>query len=97
MSKRRDAVAGGCSFGRNPTRAGRAAGGRGRRAGAGGSPATGDPVTDRWAERNRERRARRKAREAAERRLAELQEAWRRNHPSEEEKRKDRPGWGRPS
>ena len=97
MSKRRDAVAGGCSFGRNPTRGGRAAGGRGRQAGAARSPATGDPVTNRWAERNRERRARRKAREAAERRLAELQEAWRRNHPSEEEKRKDRPGWGRPS
>jgi hypothetical protein len=56
-------------------------------------------VTDRWAERNRERRARRKAREAAERRLAELQEAWRRNHPNpgEEEKWKDRPGRGRPS
>ena len=54
-------------------------------------------MTDRWAERNRERRARRKAREAAERRLAELQEAWRRNHPSEEEERKDRPGRGRPS
>ena len=88
MSKRRDAVAEGCSFGRNPTGGGQA---------AGGSPATGGPVTDRWAERDRERRARRKAREAAERRLAELQEAWRRNHPSEEEERKDRPGRGRPS
>ena len=63
-------------------------------------------MTDRWAERDRERRARRKAREAEERRreewnrarerrFEELREAWRRNHPSEEEKRKDRPGRGR--
>jgi hypothetical protein len=61
---------------------------------------------DRRAERDHERRERRKAREAEERRreewdrqrkrrFEELWEAWLRNHPSEEEKRKDRPGRGR--
>jgi hypothetical protein len=63
------------------------------------------PVTDRRAERDRERRERRKAREAEERRreernrerkrrFEELWEAWRRNHPSEEEGGKDRPQKG---
>jgi hypothetical protein len=63
------------------------------------------PVTDRRAERDRERRERRRARQDEERRreesnrerkrrFEELWEAWRRNHPSEEEKRKDRPGRG---
>jgi hypothetical protein len=52
-------------------------------------------MTDRRAERNRERRKRREARKAAERRLAELQEAWRLHHPSEEEEK--RPKRGRPA
>ena len=45
-------------------------------------------MTDRRAERDRERRKRRKAREAAERRYEELIEAWRRNHPSEEDEKR---------
>ena len=61
-------------------------------------------MTDRRAERDRERRERRKAREVEERlkeerdrernrRFEELSEAWRRNHPSEEEDEgKGRPG-----
>jgi hypothetical protein len=64
------------------------------------------PMTDRRAERDRERRERRKAREAEERRreerdrerkrrFEELWEAWRRNHPSEEEDGKGRPQKGR--
>ena len=72
-----------------------------------GDPAEG-PMTDRWAERDRERRKRRKAREADERRreewsrqrkrrFEELREAWLRNHPGEEEGEKGRPGWERPS
>jgi hypothetical protein len=64
-------------------------------------------MTDRRAERDRERRERRKAREVEERlkeerdrerkrRFEELSEAWRRNHPSEEEDEgKGRPGRGR--
>jgi hypothetical protein len=61
-------------------------------------------VTVRRNERDRERRKRRKAREAAERlreerkrRFEELSEAWRRNHPSEEEERKGGPKRGRPA
>jgi hypothetical protein len=53
------------------------------------------PMKDRRAERDREHREKRRAREAAERRLDELWEAWRRNHPSEEEEGKDRPHKGR--
>ena len=56
-------------------------------------------MTDRRAERDRERRERRKAREVEERlkeerkrRFEELSEAWRRNHPSEEEGGKGLPG-----
>ena len=63
-------------------------------------------MTDRRAERDRERRERRKAREIEEclkeerdrerkRRFEELSEAWRRNHPSEEEGGKGLPGRGR--
>jgi hypothetical protein len=52
-------------------------------------------MTDRRAERDRERREKKRAREAAERRLDELWEAWRRNHPSEEEEGKNRPHKGR--
>ena len=64
-------------------------------------------MTDGRAERDRERRERRKAREVEERlkeerdrerkrRFEELSEAWRRNHPSEEEDEgKGRPGRGR--
>jgi hypothetical protein len=62
-------------------------------------------MTDRCKERDRERRKRRKAREADERRreekdrerrrrFDELTEAWRRNHPSEEEEGKGRPDKG---
>jgi hypothetical protein len=62
-------------------------------------------MTDRRAERDRERRERRKAREVEERlkeerdrerkrRFEELSEAWRRNHPSEEEEGKDLPARG---
>jgi hypothetical protein len=40
---------------------------------------------DRWAARGRERRARKRAREAAERRLEELREAWRQRRAHEEE------------
>jgi len=61
-------------------------------------------MTDRRAERDRERSEKRRAREAAERRREErdrrsdeLSEAWRRNHPSEEEERKDGPRRGRPA
>jgi hypothetical protein len=63
-----------------------------------------DSMTDRRNERDRERRNRKKAEETAERRREErgrrsddLQEAWRRNHPSEEEGRQGRPGRGRPA
>ena len=63
-------------------------------------------MTDRRAERDRQRRERRKAREAEERRREErnrarrrrseeLWEAWRRNHPGEEEGDKDGPQKGR--
>jgi hypothetical protein len=45
-------------------------------------------MTDRRAERDRERRERRGAREAAERRLEELREAWRWRHADGEEGRK---------
>jgi hypothetical protein len=48
----------------------------------------GGGVTDRWAKRARERRARRKASEEAERRLEELREAWRRRRADEEEGKK---------
>jgi hypothetical protein len=51
-------------------------------------------MTDRRAERDREWREKRRAREAAERRLDELRESWRRNHPSEEEEGKGRPDKG---
>ena len=59
-------------------------------------------MTDRRNERDRERRNRKQAEEADERRRGErgrrsddLQEAWRRNHPSEqEEERKDQPKSG---
>jgi hypothetical protein len=62
-------------------------------------------MTDRRAERDRERRERRKAREIEERlkeerdrerkrRFEELSEAWRRNHPSEEEGGNGVPGRG---
>ena len=45
-------------------------------------------MTDRRAERDRERREKRRAREAAERRLAELREAWRRRREDGEQSRK---------
>jgi hypothetical protein len=45
-------------------------------------------VKDRWAERDRQRRAKKKAREDAERRLEELREAWRQRRADEEEGRK---------
>jgi hypothetical protein len=47
------------------------------------------------AERDRERRERRRAREAAERRLEELREVWRRRHADGEEGRKGRSERGR--
>jgi hypothetical protein len=50
-------------------------------------------MTDRHDERDRERR---EAREDAERRQGQLMESWRRNHPSEEDERKNRPKRGRP-
>ena len=59
-------------------------------------------MTDRREERDGERRERRQAeedeehlREERDRRSETLREAWRRNHPSEEEGGKDRPGRGR--
>jgi hypothetical protein len=59
-------------------------------------------MTDRREERDGERRERRQAEEDEERlreervrRSDELKESWRRNHPSEEEERKGRPGRGR--
>ena len=56
---------------------------------------------DRRAERDRERRERRKAarrlREERERRFKELSEAWRRRRPTGEEERKDGPKRGRPA
>jgi hypothetical protein len=61
-------------------------------------------MTDRREERDSERRERKLSEEADERlreerdrRSDELREAWRRNHPSEEEEAKGRPGRGRPS
>jgi hypothetical protein len=92
----------------DPTGCKQATEGRGRRGGA-HRPAViakESPMTDRRAERDSERRERRKAREAEERRreewnrerkrrFEELWEAWRRNHPSEEEEGKDRPQKGR--
>ena len=61
-------------------------------------------TTDRREERDGERRERRQAeedeerlREERDRRSDELKESWRRNHPSEEEEGKGRPGRGRPS
>jgi hypothetical protein len=50
----------------------------------GPADSSGRGVTDRWAERARQRRARRKAREESERRLEELREAWRRRRMEEE-------------
>jgi hypothetical protein len=56
-------------------------------------------MTDRREERDRARRERRKAaqrlREERKRRFEELTEAWRRNHPSQEEEK--RPNRGRPA
>jgi len=59
-------------------------------------------MTDCRDERDRERREGRQLEEAEERlreerdrRSDELREAWRRNHPSEEEEGKGRPGRGR--
>ena len=59
-------------------------------------------MTDRREERDGERRERRQAeeteerlREERDRRSDELREAWRRNHPSEEEEGKGPPGLGR--
>ena len=47
---------------------------------------------DHWAERNRKRRARKRTREAAERRHQELKEAWRRRRmEGEREERRDGP------
>jgi hypothetical protein len=61
-------------------------------------------MTDRRNERDRERRGRKKdeeadkrLREGRERRSDELKESWRRNHPSEQEERKGRPGRGGPA
>ncbi len=61
-------------------------------------------MTDRREERDLERRERLQSEEDEEqlreergRRSDELREAWRRNHPSEEEEGKGRPGRGRPS
>ena len=80
--------------------------GRGRRNGAGGPAATEKegPMTDRRDGRDRESREWRaseepdeRQREERERRSDELKESWRRNHPSEEEDGKGRPGRGRPS
>ena len=50
---------------------------------------------NRWAERNRQRRARKRAEEAAERRHEALKEAWRLRHSDEEDK-KGRLGKGWP-
>jgi hypothetical protein len=47
---------------------------------------------DRWAERDRHRRAKKKAREDAERCLEELREAWRQRRADEEEGKKAGPG-----
>jgi len=61
-------------------------------------------MTDRREERDGERGERRQAEEDEERLRKErdrrsdvLKESWRRNHPSEEEDGKGRPGRGRPS
>jgi hypothetical protein len=61
-------------------------------------------MTDRHSERDLERTERRppeedeeRLREERERRSDELRESWRRNHPSEEEGGKGRPGRGHPS
>jgi len=61
-------------------------------------------MTDRREERDLERRERMQSeedeeqlREERDRRSDELREAWRRNHPSEEEEGKGQPGRGRPS
>jgi len=63
-----------------------------------------DPMTDRHSERDLERRERRHAeedeerlREERDRRSDELKESWRRNHPSEEEEWKGRPGKRHPA
>jgi hypothetical protein len=74
-----------------------------RRGGAPGLATMEGNMTDHSNERDRERRNRKKTEESDERRREErdrrsddLQEAWRRNHPSEqEEERKDRPKRGR--
>jgi len=65
----------------------------------GGLAAMEGSMTDRRDERDRERREGRQSGEAEERlreerdrRSDELREAWRRNHPSEEEEGKGRPG-----
>ena len=61
-------------------------------------------MTDRHSERDLERTERRhpgedeeRLREERERRSDELRESWRRNHPSEEEEGKGRPGRGHPA
>lgn len=69
-----------------------------------GAEDTEGSMTDRREERDLERRERRQSEEDEEqlrgerdRRSDELREAWRRNHPTEEEEGKGRPGRGRPS
>jgi len=61
-------------------------------------------MTDRHSERDLERRERKhseedekRLREERDRRSDELKESWRRNHPSEEEEGKGRPGRGHPA
>ena len=61
-------------------------------------------MTDRREERDLERGERvhseedeEQLREERDRRSDELREAWRRNHPTEEDEGKGRPGRGRPS
>jgi hypothetical protein len=45
---------------------------------------------DRWSRRNRERKAKRRAQEAAERRHEELKEAWRQRHSDGEDESQER-------
>jgi hypothetical protein len=53
-------------------------------------------VTGRWAERDRARREKRMAKEAADRRLEELREAWRQRRADEREGEKRRSRGRRP-
>jgi hypothetical protein len=47
-----------------------------------------------WRDRKKDEEADKRLREERDRRSDELKESWRRNHPSEEEERKDQPKSG---